>query len=192
MPDEVHEERDLVREAEGSPEFETELLIAQATDEIARVLHEQGLTRADLAERLGTTRALVTHVLSGSRNMTLRTVASFACALGQRCAVRLEPLHGYGQAHVPMTVYSGIPKAMNTMVWSGDAVLRYGTSYVPWESSGPQLTADFSYWPSIGYPLDSRGQTNWWDSLIGQGQGVPAPAKALSTPYKTPYGGIAA
>lgn len=48
--------------------------------------------KAQLAERLGKSKAYVTQVLSGSRNMTLRTLADFAFALGFRVELKARPL----------------------------------------------------------------------------------------------------
>jgi len=83
----------------GTPEdrraYEQERLVVWATDRLAEAMEEAGVSKAELAARLGTSRAHVTALLSGSRNMTLRTLADVACVLGQRVEVVLEPLrHG--------------------------------------------------------------------------------------------------
>ena len=79
----------------ASPEsrrlYEEERLILWATEAVAEAMANQGLTRAELAEALGTSRPNVTQLLSGSRNMTLRTLAALAHACGARAAVQLEP-----------------------------------------------------------------------------------------------------
>jgi len=62
------------------------------SDALARAMVENGLSKADLAEKLGTSRAHITQVLSGSRNMTLRTVADLAWACNQRAEIRMEAL----------------------------------------------------------------------------------------------------
>ena len=73
--------------------YEEERLILEAAEEIAAAMAEHGLTRANLAERIGSSRANVTRLLSGSRNMTLRSLAKLAHACGHRAEVQLAELH---------------------------------------------------------------------------------------------------
>ena len=72
--------------------YEQERLVLWVSEALAQVMAESGLSKADLAERLGTSRAHITQVLNGSRNMTLRTVADLAWACNQRAEVQMEPL----------------------------------------------------------------------------------------------------
>lgn len=72
---------------------EQDRLVRAATEELGRAMAEAGISRADLARVLGTSRANVTAILSGERNLTLRTLADLASALGRRVEVSLEP-HG--------------------------------------------------------------------------------------------------
>lgn len=67
---------------------EEDLIIA-VTEAIAAEMHRQGKTKADLATHLGKSKAYVTQLLCGSRNMTLRTLADIAFALGRRPEVLL-------------------------------------------------------------------------------------------------------
>jgi transcriptional regulator with XRE-family HTH domain len=73
-------------------EYEAERLATWAAELIAREMAEQDLTKAELAKRLGKSRAFVTQVLSGQRNLTLRTFADLAWACGHRVVVTAEPL----------------------------------------------------------------------------------------------------
>lgn len=72
--------------------YEEERLILWTTERIAHEMEARDLSKSDLAEILGTSRAHITQVLSGSRNMTLRTLGDLAFACGMRADVRLEPL----------------------------------------------------------------------------------------------------
>ncbi len=65
-----------------------EELILEVTEALAEALARENLSKAGLAERLGKSRAFVTQVLAGNRNLTLRTAAEFADALGYRLRVR--------------------------------------------------------------------------------------------------------
>ena len=76
--------RGWIERQTASPEsrrmYEEERFILWATEAVAEAMANQGLTRAQLAEALGTSRPNVTQLLSGSRNMTLRTLAALAHA----------------------------------------------------------------------------------------------------------------
>ncbi|MEE8585278.1 MAG: helix-turn-helix transcriptional regulator [Acidobacteriota bacterium] len=69
------ENRKLLRQEE---------LILDATEGLASLMERQGITKADLARRLGRSRGYITQILAGSRNFTLRTLAEVANALGYR------------------------------------------------------------------------------------------------------------
>jgi predicted nucleotidyltransferase/DNA-binding XRE family transcriptional regulator len=71
---------------------EQERLVLEATDRISEAMEEAGISKADLARMLGTSRAHVSTLLSGERNMTLRTLADLAYVLGRRVEISLEPL----------------------------------------------------------------------------------------------------
>ena len=54
-------------------------------------MEEPGVTRAELACRLGTSQAYITRVLGGRANFTLKTMAKLAHALGLQLEVGLAP-----------------------------------------------------------------------------------------------------
>jgi transcriptional regulator with XRE-family HTH domain len=70
--------------AEAAIDEETFLLLRQVTNEIDWQLSERGMTRADLAARMGVSPGRVSQILSGGENLTLRTLAGLAAALGGR------------------------------------------------------------------------------------------------------------
>lgn len=53
-------------------------------------MQEQGITRAELARRLGTSQAYITRVLSGNANFTLKTISKLAMALGMELEIGLH------------------------------------------------------------------------------------------------------
>ena len=83
---------EALKEPEARRVFEEERLVLIATNAIIEAMQKQTITRAQLADRLGTSRAHITQLLSGSRNMTLRTLADITWALGKRVGVQLEAL----------------------------------------------------------------------------------------------------
>lgn len=62
--------------------YAVEGAVLQAAELIAAQMAEQGLSKADLARRLGKSRSWVTQLLNGGRNMTVRTLAEVLHALG--------------------------------------------------------------------------------------------------------------
>ena len=80
------------RTPEARRRYEQERLILWTTEAICEAMEEQGLDRAAVAGKLGTSRANVTQLLSGSRNMTLRSLAGLAHACGMRADISLEKL----------------------------------------------------------------------------------------------------
>lgn len=72
-----------------------ETLIVDATEAICEAMEGQdseAVTRKELARRVGCGKSHVTQLLSGDRNLTLRTLSDLAFALGQRITVGLEPI----------------------------------------------------------------------------------------------------
>src|ERR1022692_4037273 len=65
-------------------DLEQEILLVSATELICQLIEQDGVSRAELARRIGKSKAFVTQLLSGSRNITLRTLADVAWALGAR------------------------------------------------------------------------------------------------------------
>jgi len=61
--------------------FAQEKLIEDAGELVATAMEEHGVSKAQLAERLGTSRSHITQLLRGSRNMTLRTLADIMFVL---------------------------------------------------------------------------------------------------------------
>lgn len=71
---------------------EQETLIFEATELISELIEDYGVSRKELAEKLGRSKGFVTQVLSGDRNMTLRTLSDLAFALEHRVNVAAAPL----------------------------------------------------------------------------------------------------
>jgi transcriptional regulator with XRE-family HTH domain len=66
-----------------------ELILAAATA-LCELLERKGVTKTELAKRLGVTKGFVTQILAGDKNLTLRTIADVADALGHRVYVGIQ------------------------------------------------------------------------------------------------------
>jgi len=69
-------------------------LATQFINEINWLMRERGLTRADLAARIGVSPGRVSQILGGGENLTLRTLAALSTALDARFDVKLSSLKG--------------------------------------------------------------------------------------------------
>ena len=54
----------------------------EVTEALSKAIEERGLTRSEVAKRLGKTKGFVSQLLAGGRNLTLRTIADVADAIG--------------------------------------------------------------------------------------------------------------
>ncbi len=59
-----------------------EAAILDATELLCQLMKEAGISRSDLAARMGTTKSNITQILDGSRNMTIRTLSDVMTHLG--------------------------------------------------------------------------------------------------------------
>ena len=71
--------------------YEQERLLVDANELLVAVMQKKRIGRADLAKRLGKSKAFVTQVLRGKHNLTLRTLADLFGAMEYRVAVQAVP-----------------------------------------------------------------------------------------------------
>jgi transcriptional regulator with XRE-family HTH domain len=83
--------QDFISDPKRRRIYEREALAFEAAELISRLMEEQQVSKTDLARRVGTSKSHVTQLLSGSRNMTLRTLADLAFALGHKVEIRSLP-----------------------------------------------------------------------------------------------------
>jgi transcriptional regulator with XRE-family HTH domain len=81
--------RQFIREAESSVDYWVDGPITEFAEDIWRLMEEQKVSRAELARRLGTSRAYVTKLLGGNANFTLQTMTKVAMALGSTIHVHV-------------------------------------------------------------------------------------------------------
>jgi transcriptional regulator with XRE-family HTH domain len=94
---------ELYQRAENQEEYWAAHAALEFTEEVARRLEEEGISRAELARRMGTSPAYVTKILRGDVNFTLATMSKLARSLGGRLEVRLVPAapEATGRSAVP-------------------------------------------------------------------------------------------
>ena len=67
-----------------------EMLIAETTEALWEALERAKLSKTELADRMGCTKGHVSQVLSGARNMTLRTLSDICFATGVQPKIVIE------------------------------------------------------------------------------------------------------
>ena len=83
--------QDFISDPKRRRIYEREALAFEASELISRLMEEQQVSKTDLARLVGTSKSHVTQLLSGSRNLTLRTLADLAFALGHKVEIRSLP-----------------------------------------------------------------------------------------------------
>jgi transcriptional regulator with XRE-family HTH domain len=81
--------RQFVKRAESSVDYWVAGPITEFAEDVWRLMEEQKVSRAELARRLGTSRAYVTKLLGGNANFTLHTMTKVAMALGSTIHVHV-------------------------------------------------------------------------------------------------------
>jgi len=71
--------------------YEEERLLVEATELLTDIMNKRGLSRVDLAHKLGKSKAFITQVLRGNHNMTLRTLADLLGAMEYRAVMQATP-----------------------------------------------------------------------------------------------------
>jgi transcriptional regulator with XRE-family HTH domain len=80
---------ELFEEAERHEDYWLAGAILSFTESVVREMERQGMTRTELAQRLGATPAYVTKILRGKVNFTLATMMRLARALGAGLSIEL-------------------------------------------------------------------------------------------------------
>lgn len=89
---------------EGMKEFQQERTILDATDMIHRLMKEERMSKADLAQCLGTSPSHITQMLNGQRNMTLRTISDVLWALNRSLRISDRPLSIHAESPTVLAV----------------------------------------------------------------------------------------
>jgi len=78
--------------ARQHPAYWSYLTTLEFTDSLVAQMEAQGVSGAELARRMGTSRAWVSRVLSGESNLTAASMGKLAFALGMRVTTQMVPL----------------------------------------------------------------------------------------------------
>src|SRR4051812_37073738 len=84
----------FVEDPEGMKLFQQERAILEATMRICEAMKEQGVSRSQLAQKLGKSKGYVSQLLDGQQNMTLRTLSDVFLVLGRAVHLHTGPVEG--------------------------------------------------------------------------------------------------
>lgn len=90
----------LLETEQGRCEFVQEELAFDATELISELMAIEKVNKVELAKRVGKSKAYITQVLSGSRNITMHTLAGLTYALGYAVKLQAEPIAETGAEDV--------------------------------------------------------------------------------------------
>jgi transcriptional regulator with XRE-family HTH domain len=119
--------REMVARHEDDPEYWVEYLKLVFSEEIGRMMDERGVSQAELARRLGTSRAYVAKLLHSTANLTLATMAKLALALDAQVELKLAPRHTSPGKHAAHTRTPRHRRAIQEYV-AAEGPLRAGRS----------------------------------------------------------------
>jgi plasmid maintenance system antidote protein VapI len=105
--------RSLFEQAEQTSEFWRQAATLDLAEELSCLMAESGMTRAELARRLGTSPASVTQTLRADRNLTLETMTRLAMVFGRRVCIHLAPQQS-------VTTWKDSPSVTETSAPAGD------------------------------------------------------------------------
>lgn len=73
---------------EEEVDFETEMLTSCFLSEIEKAAEKQGITRKELAERVGTSPSYITQIFRGNKTPNLKILTAMGLAVGRKFDVR--------------------------------------------------------------------------------------------------------
>lgn len=90
---------DLVQDAKTRDDYWIEDAALQFTMQLHEEMQKQGLTRTELANRIGASQPYVTRILKGRENLTIATMVKLARAVGLKVQISLEGAGAEEVAH---------------------------------------------------------------------------------------------
>lgn len=88
------------------PDFEvlSESALAMAQATIQNAMDKSKISRATLARKMDTPRSFISRMLSGSHNLTIKTMARALAACGYEIAFSLTPVRWYWTSDEPQSI----------------------------------------------------------------------------------------
>ncbi len=84
-----------IAEYEADADFVAEALAIGVIEQATRIMELRSITRSELADKMGVSRARVAQIFNAPPNLTLRSIASMAIALGTKPYVSLSSVPNF-------------------------------------------------------------------------------------------------
>lgn len=97
--------RQRLRELDEDPDLALERVLIDVTEQIAVAMEEKSVSRKELAKRMGVKPPMITRLLNGPENMTLRTLMRVAYALDIVIEVNLGHPDAVAAAKQPLPTH---------------------------------------------------------------------------------------
>ncbi|MCH9003845.1 MAG: helix-turn-helix transcriptional regulator [Proteobacteria bacterium] len=87
----VDKYKEILSKPNRSIDYWAEGAVLDFTEDLARIMHQNDVSRAELAKRVGTSPAYITKVFSGEANFTIETMTKFALAVDHVIRIHVAP-----------------------------------------------------------------------------------------------------
>jgi transcriptional regulator with XRE-family HTH domain len=77
--------------ARGTFDYRLEKVLIQLGEDMCLLMEQQGLSRTQLAERMGVSPAYITKILDGNPNLTIKSLLKLSDALGRELTIHFAP-----------------------------------------------------------------------------------------------------
>ena len=122
---------ELRRRFDRDPKYWVEYLKLVFSEDVGRLMDEHGMNQADLASKLGTSRAYVTRLFHGTFNPTVETLVKVALALDARVALHLHARQAAARwFDVPTASWSVTGQTDKSCAPSGTQVQKTAVAHV--------------------------------------------------------------
>lgn len=83
--------KDILADLDDSVEYWAEGTVMDFTEELAKIMNDNGISRTELANRIGSSKSYVTKVFGGQANFTVETMTKLALAVNHVVRVHVSP-----------------------------------------------------------------------------------------------------
>jgi transcriptional regulator with XRE-family HTH domain len=87
----------MMASARATHAYKVETAIMEFTEDLVRIMEQRGITKSELARRIGAKPAYITKILRGTTNFTFDTMVKMGTALDCEFRCHLQPRNCQGQ-----------------------------------------------------------------------------------------------
>jgi len=101
----------MYQKLKASGELDLEVLKVEIAEHIYLAMQREGVSKAELAKRLESSRPYVTKILQGTANFTVDSLAKIARCLNCQLEIQMAPIF---KTTVPLQILSDVPTVTDT------------------------------------------------------------------------------